>query len=760
MPPKSPLQGRHVYVFGPFRMDVAERRLSREGGDISLTRKSFDLLLTLIEHAGRLRTRESLIGTLWPDTIVEEHNLTWNLSALRRALGDTGDAARYIETVRGHGYRFIAPVHDDEDGISSPRAPGPAVDAGGSTDESPARPADPAPSTAQGFAAFSGGTPVTATRVATLSPRATPHVLRFAFAGVGVLALVLAAAMLWRSGRERTPALPTSAPMRSVAVLPFENLSPDPANAYFASGIQDTILTKLAGIRDLRVVSRMSTDGYRSHPADLAQVLRQLDVASVLEGSVQRSGDEVLINVQLIDGQSGGHLWAQTYTRTLDKVFEVQSDVAGQVALALRAKLLPAEANRVAMPPTADAEAYDLFLKAEYGALQIESGSARTPAITNGQARGYYEQAVARDPQFALAFARLSYLENHAYWLDIDHTPARVAAGQRAAERALALDPELPQAHLAMGYSYYYGRRDYAAALVEFERAVRDLPNNADVNASIANIQRRRGQWTAALEGYEHAAVLDPRNPQWSILLGDSLTAMRRYDEADAAYDRARAIAPDNTSAALYKTLSQVMAGHGDRADATLAGMPRDVDPEGLGSAIRYVAAWSRNDLDDALAVLAAAPPSMDAPWTPGFVPTELLRAQTLEAKGDHEAAHRAYVTAREILTETLRTQPGNPATLSLLGLAQAGLGNKAAALDAGQRAVDVLTVADDAVDGPYYSATLAEIQLRVGHPAAAIPLLRGLLALPAGRVMSIGLIEHDPRYLAVREQLRNEHTP
>ncbi|MEP7042095.1 MAG: winged helix-turn-helix domain-containing protein [Dokdonella sp.] len=754
MPLKSAPERRRVYVFGPFRLDVAERRLSRDGGDIGLTRKTFDLLLALIESAGYLQTRDTLIQALWPDTIVEEHSLTWNLSALRRALGDTGDAPRYIETVRGHGYRFIAAVHNDEDVIGSPWEPAAAP----SSSTVPVERAAIEP-----VERATGSMVEVAASARPLSQQPTPsgRDRRASRRGFGwtALALGLLGLALWWFSRERSAApVAPAAPPRSIAVLPFENLSPDPDNAYFASGMQDTILTKLAGIRDLRVVSRMSTESYRSHPVDLAEVVHQLDVGSVLEGSVQKAGDEVLINVQLIDGRNGGHLWAQTYTRTLDKVFEVQSDVAEQVALALQAKLMPAEANRVASLPTQNAGAYDLFLKAEYAALQIESGSAKSPAAATQQARAYYQQAITSDPRFALALSRMSYLDSHAYWLDIEHTPARAFAAQQAAERALALDPDLPQAHLAMGYVYYYGRRDYSTALGEFERALRDLPNNADINASIANINRRRGDWPAAVAGYERAAALDPRNAQWAILHGDTLTTMRQYALAERAYERARAIDPDSTTAALFECLSLMMSGELQRANAILAGLPRDADPEGLGSSMRFIAAWLAHDADAALGVLATAPASIDAPWTPSFAPTDLFRAQAFELKGDRANAQRAYARARDALAKTLQAQPDDPATLSLLGLALAGLGENEAALAAGRRAVDLLPVAKDAVDGPYYPATLAEIQIRTGHADAAVPLLRSLLAMPAGRMMSSALIEHDPRFESVRDRLQGSN--
>jgi TolB-like protein/DNA-binding winged helix-turn-helix (wHTH) protein/cytochrome c-type biogenesis protein CcmH/NrfG len=721
---RSPAEGPPAYVFGPFRLEVAERRLSRDGADIALTRKTFDLLLALVECAGHLRTREALIEALWPHTIVEEHTLTWNLSALRRALGDTGASPSYIETVRGHGYRFIAEV--SREGAGERVAADTAAAAG------------------------AGAAPEASSEEAVVRPASARAWRRPAFAAAGFLLALFAAVLLWRASGEAGPSAP--APPRSVAVMPFQNLSPDPANAYFASGIQDTILTKLAGIHDLRVVSRRSTEGYRSRPAGIDRIARELHVGHLLEGSVQKAGDQVLINVQLIDGLSGDHLWAHTYTRSMDKVFDVQSDVAEQVAQALRAQLLPDEASRVASRPTQDPRAYDLFLKAEYLALQIEVGSARSPAAATEEARAYYQQAIARDPAFALAMARLSYLDGHAYWLDLEHTPARAASAQEWAARALAADPELPQARLAMGYVHYYCRRDYAAAQVEFERALQDLPNDADANASIANINRRRGRWTEALDGYERAAALDPRNPQWPMLKADTLTMLRRYADAQPAYEQARAIDPDSTTVTLFHALSLLMDGRFEQAARMLDALPRETDPEGLGTSIRFVAAWLAGDADAALVVLATAPAMVDAPWTPNFVPVELLRAQAFELKGDRDGARAAYLAARDKLRRILEAQPDDPAALSALGLALAGLGEKEAALAAGRRAVELLPVERDAVDGPYYPATLADIEIRVGEPAAAVTRLRALLERPAGRVISRALIARDPRYATVRD--------
>ncbi|MGN6519054.1 MAG: winged helix-turn-helix domain-containing protein, partial [Dokdonella sp.] len=578
---KSAIPGRAVYRFGPFLLDAGERRLQRGGAEVSLTRKSFDLLLLLVEDAGRLQSREALYAALWPDTIVEEHTLTWHLSALRRALGDTGDAPQYIETVRGHGYRFVAAAQRIE---LEPATAGPAAPEPHGTSSATAAGAAPEAASAR-------------------SARRRMHVALALLAAFGI---VVAAWSFLRGGGSRGSA---SAPPHSIAVLPFANLSADPANAYFASGIQETILAQLAGISDLRVVSRRSTAAYESRPADLADVARELGVASVLEGNVQKSGADVLINVQLIDPASGTQLWAHSYRRMLADAFAVQSDVAEQVASALQAKLLPADQSRFARLPTQDAEAYDLFLRAEYSALQVEMGTANDRHAATAQARALYEQAISRDPKFALAYARLSFLESHAYWLPLDHTPARAAAGLRAAQRALELDPDLAQSHLAMGYAHYYGRRDYPAALAEFRRALRDMPSNADVTASIANIQRRRGEWDDALAGYRRAELLDPRNPQWPMLVGDTLTNMGRYAEADTAYERALVIDPHSATSAISQAFSREIGGDSRGAAHKLAQLPADANPDGFATTARFVAAWLRRDAAAALAVLDDAPP-------------------------------------------------------------------------------------------------------------------------------------------------------
>jgi TolB-like protein/DNA-binding winged helix-turn-helix (wHTH) protein/Flp pilus assembly protein TadD len=721
-----------VYLFGPFRIDVTERRLYRDGAPLALTRKAFDLLLALIDEPGRLRTREALLERVWPDTVVEENNLSWNVRALRKALGDVGDVPLYIETVRGHGYRFIGAVRTLE------RAD---LDAPPSAPAAEAVLAQPEPERAAAPTAEPAG------------PRQLGLAIR-----LGALLLLLLAAGIagYRALRQPAPVPPP----HSLAVLPFADLAGREDGAYFASGVQSTILTKLAAIGDIQVMSRASTRHHQSHPADARALAAQLGVAALLEGSVQREGERIMVNVSLIDGRDGSHLWAESYTRALGDLFDVESEIAERVAAALRAQLLQAEVAHVAYVPTRNAQAYDDFLKAEYLAEQVGRIGAKDMTDAVREARRLYRSAIARDPGFALAWARLSYLDSHSYWFHVDDTQQVMAAAEESAAKALALAPDLPQAHLARGYVHYYRDLDYAKALADFERARRALPGDGDIGAAIASVQRRRGDVQQAIAGYERVAALDPRNPRWPMLLGDSFTMLRRYEDAAKAYDRSLAADPTAYGPVIYKGLALVVAGEPARAAQALATIPADFDPAGFVSAIRFVVGWLGRDADAALAAIAAAPAWIESPYVPAQMPTDLLRAQALEFKGDAAAAQHAYAAALDLIAAALREKPDDPSLLSLLGLAQAGLGRKDEALASGRRALALFPVGRDAMNGPAYLGTLAEIEIRVGALDAAAEHLRALLQLPAGGIVSTQLIALDPRYDAVRETLQQAHGP
>src|SRR2546429_600468 len=452
------------------------------------------------------------------------------------------------------------------------------------------------------------------------------------------------------AGRNTTSAIRVALPAKSIAVLPFENLSRDPDNAYFVDGIQDEILTRISKISALKVISRTSTMRYASHPPNLREIARELGVANILEGSVQRAEGAVRVNVQLIEAETDSHLWAETYDRDIKNIFSVESEIAQNVADALRAQLLPAETARIANVSTNNPEAYDLFLKAEYFANQIYSATAKDPAETARKAVGLYEKAVDVDPNFALAYARLSYLKARLYWYNTDPSPQTIDAARKAAERALELQPELPEAHLSMGYVHYWGRRDYDAALAEFDKARKTLPNSANVLTAIAFIHRRQGKMEQGLEELQRSAVLRPRDNLLAREVGSTLVYLRRYAEANSAYDRPLALVPDDFETQVARVQMLQTSGDLDAASKALAKIPPDIDPAGSVSFARWQLQLVRRQPDVALVALEHAPAWLLSIWPNSREPVALLRAQALVQKGEIGPARAAFLEAQQSL--------------------------------------------------------------------------------------------------------------
>ncbi|HZX70563.1 MAG TPA: tetratricopeptide repeat protein, partial [Rhodanobacter sp.] len=406
-----------------------------------------------------------------------------------------------------------------------------------------------------------------------------------------ILALLLAigGGLLWRFERATPATSPETAqrnpgtsavtqavpiPAKSIAVLPFENLSQDKDNAYFADGMQDLILTKLADIGDLKVISRTSTMKYKARPDNLKQVAAELGVATILEGSVQKSGNQVLVNVQLINAATDAHLWAQSYTRTLDNVFGVEGEVADKIAAALSAKLSPAQAKQLAAAPTTNPAAYDTFLRAEY---QSNQGDVNNSRASWKAAIALYRQAVTLDPKFALAWARLSMAESKlAFFGGGGQDVAQLKQKARVdAEQALTLQPGLPTAQLALGYCDYWGQRDYAGALKAFAAVLVLRPNDAEALAAQGYVQRRQGRFDDAIASLTKAAALDPRNFQLTYELGGTNMMTGRYPEAEQWLQRALALEPDSISAK-GKYSNAILFGSGDIPRALAAAQGDD----------------------------------------------------------------------------------------------------------------------------------------------------------------------------------------
>jgi TolB-like protein len=413
------------------------------------------------------------------------------------------------------------------------------------------------------------------------------HRTRVRWAEMAVALLMLAAltgAFVFLLRRPTRSAL--AIPEKSIAVLPFDNLSEETANAYFADGTQNEILTKLASIGDLKVISRTSSAKYKSKPENLKIVARELGVATVLEGTVQKAADKVRVNVQLLDARSDAHLWAKSYDRDLKDIFAVESEVAEEIANALRAKLSTREANAVAAAPTSDTEAYDLFLKGEYQERQAENSEN---VDFFDQAETFYRRALARDPNFALAYARLAYSRLNRHWFSNRLTSAQLDEVKSDIERALTIAPDLPDAHLAMGIFHYWGHRDYDSALRALDRAIDLQPSNSDARTFRAAIYRRCSEWRRALAEDERALELDPRDAGIYTSIGGTYGLLRRWSDSERAFNRALALNPHNINASFHLGVTYIN-GSGDiqRARRLWEEGPKD-DTKGQVSAYGIV---------------------------------------------------------------------------------------------------------------------------------------------------------------------------
>jgi len=370
---------------------------------------------------------------------------------------------------------------------------------------------------------------------------------------------------------------------KSIAVLPFQNLSADPENAFFTDGVQDEILNGLAKIADLKVISRTSVMQYKAGAKrSLRQIANELGVAHVVEGSVQRVANRVRVSAQLIDAKTDAHLWVESYDRPLDDVFAIQSEIAKAIASQLQAKLSPSQANTLAAKPTRDTEAYDLFLKGEYQERQAESTYKEE---TYDSAATFYRQALTRDPTFSLAYARLAYNRLNRHWFVKRLTSGQLDEVKSDIERAIAIAPDLPDAHLALGLFHYWGRHDFDSALKEFDQAVELQPSNSVSRQYRAAIYRRRGEWRRSLAEYERAAELDPRDVWIPDQIGGGYLGLRRWSDAERWLKHALALDPHHLGAAFRLNLTYI-ASTGDilRAKRAWEGIPNE---RGAGQGVR-----------------------------------------------------------------------------------------------------------------------------------------------------------------------------
>src|SRR5438874_3611605 len=545
---------------------------------------------------------------------------------------------------------------------------------------------------------------------------------------------------------------------KSIAVLPFENLSEDKANAYFADGIQDEILTRLSKIADLKVISRTSTQHYKSAPENLPEIARQLGVAHILEGRVQKSGDAVRVNVQLIKAANDSHLWADTFDRKLTDIFSVESEVAKAIAEQLRAHLSGREEQEIAAKPTDNPEAYDAYLRG----LAYTLKTAATPANALG-AQKYLREAVRLDPKFALSWALLSYVDALGYiTLSPQPTVALREEARQAAETALTLQPNLGEAVLAKGYYYYGCLKDYDTAVRYFEQARQLLPNSNRIPESLAYVARRRGQWDRSESFFNEAERLDPLNVYLLTQHAGSYICLRRFAEALRKLDQVLDITPDDLDTLVFKAAVAQAEGDLPRASALLAPLhPAAEDTTALETQV-YQAILERRPapIIPRLKEMVAQPdPAL------GYINGDLrfFLGWAEEVAGDPAAAQETWRQARSELEPFLEEQPENFALIGDLALTNMGLGDKAAALALSERAIAAIPIEKDALEGPIPIEILARVAGQVGEPERAIAALQKLLSIPyegpwASNVpLTPALLRLDPMFDPLRNDPRFE---
>jgi TolB-like protein/Tfp pilus assembly protein PilF len=582
--------------------------------------------------------------------------------------------------------------------------------------------------------------------------RATGRILDFVI--IGVLLLVIAMLIVGRRPFYRQTG--ESISQKSIAVLPFENRSEDKANAYFADGIQDEILTRLSKIADLKVISRTSTQHYKSTPENLPQIARQLGVANILEGSVQKSGDVVRVNVQLIKGANDSHLWADTFDRKLTDLFSVESEVAKAIAEQLRVHLTGREEQVIAAKPTNNPEAYDAYLRG----LAYNIKTVYTPANALG-AQKYLREAVRLDPKFALGWALLSIADARGYITQsLQPTVALREEARQAAETALTLQPNLGEALLATGNYYYACLKDYDTAVRYFEQARQLLPNSSQIPLLLASVARRRGEWDRSESYFNQTERLDPRNANLLGQHAQLYIELRRFPEALRKFDQVLDIVPGDVDILAGKAAIAQAEGDLPRASALLASIhPPAEDPQALETQV-YQAILERRPgqiIRRLKEILAKPDPAL------GSITGELrfYLGWAQEVAGDHTAAQESWRQARSELERFLQEEPENFSLIGNLALTSMGLGDKAAAFKLIERAMAMIPIEKDAVAGPIPIEILARVSARMGEPDRAIAALQKLLSIPYDGALAqnvpltSALLRLDPMFDPLRNDAR-----
>jgi TolB-like protein/Tfp pilus assembly protein PilF len=582
--------------------------------------------------------------------------------------------------------------------------------------------------------------------------------------GILLLAALIGGATLWfhRAGSgtktsSGNSAAPTpSIPEKSIAVLPFENLSEEKQNAFFADGIQDEILTNLAKVADLKVISRTSVNQYKAAAArNLREIGQALGVAHVLEGSVQRIANKVRVNAQLVDARNDAHLWAQTFTRDLADAFAIQSEIAEAIAQQLQAHLSDDEKARIAKPSTTDPVAYDLYLRAQQLDDLANEPDARVHLL---QGISLLEEAVRRDPKFVRAYCLMCETHLDLYWGGSDHTDQRRELARLALDKAGEIQPDAGEVHWQKGLYAYHGFRDYDRALTQFEIAKRLLPNESRIYMLIGAIDRRTARWQEAQTNFKRAVELDPRNFVVLLEAGSVFYGSRQWAEGRRLHEQALTILPNNAFARNLVGFS-FFAETGDAAAWRMQLEPvAEQGPEAArGIAFPLLAcSWAQRDRDAAEKAVALIPAEGIAnSFDEAFVPREYCVGRTAWLFGNKELAQTALTAARGIFERTTREQPDYPQAWSYLGLTDAMLGRRSEAIQEGKRACEILPYSKDSWVGPTWINYLAAIYAWCGEKEAALEQLETSAKIPVG--ITYGELKQSPDWDALRGDPRFE---
>jgi TolB-like protein/class 3 adenylate cyclase/Tfp pilus assembly protein PilF len=580
---------------------------------------------------------------------------------------------------------------------------------------------------------------------------------------VSTIALVISSLILFHraTSPKITSAVPgataTSAlaaiPEKSIAILPFENLSNEKENVYFTDGVQDEILTGLSRVADLRVISRTSVMQYKTRTRrNLREIATDLGVAHVLEGRVQRAGNRVRVSAQLIDARTDSHIWAEHYDRDLADVFAIQSEVAENIVAQLKANLSPSEKAAIDVRPTQDLEAFDLYLQAKELINTFHDTADWKETLL--KAIRLLDEAISRDGNFALAYCSAARANEALYWFNLDNTPIRLAQAKASAQKALELAPDLGEAHLAQALVYYRGSRDYGHAREELAIARLTLPNSAEVYSVTGLIDRRQGRWQDAVKNLEKAAELDPRN---SMILNDLSVlydVLRRYDDEESVLDHAIAANPSSaTYLQLIRAQIELQKGNIKTARNLLNALPAGYDPAGATTSTRINLALYERDAASAAKILAASNLEELVGSTGSLLPRSWFEALIARAQGDGQKARDAFAMARQKIEAKLHDQPNDGALLAILALMDAGLSHNEEALVQGRRAVELRPISNDALDGAVVIANLAMIYAWVGEIDSAIERLMFLAKTPGGP--DYGQLRFDPAWDGLRGDAR-----